>query len=415
MTEDATALSEAGARAGSEITRTSVKAVIGCLLGQMLGSSLLAFGALPLVMVPMTQEFGWSQPAFAWAVTCLMIGGACSGPIVGRYADRTGVRRTIMAGTLAVGLVTLSLALLQGTLAFFYIAYTLLGAFGSAALGYVKIISALFRRNRAKALAVFGAEATLAGALTPLIVNAILSQYGWRAVFLVLGLVILATLPIQFALLVEPARNAPSRQQAVPGFASAQRARMSSTYWLLIAAVLLAAAPRLGFMTYIVPVLAEKGFSTTIAAWVIAGITIAAPLGSLVAGALMDRFQTPGVAIPLFGVALLATILLAIITTGRGGLPALVMGAVLFGLTLQIHIPMLSYFLTRYFGLDAFTENYGVAVAVLAVGIGVMAPVLGYASDAAGSNDALFLISGVALIASMTVFRLLPPFPAAKS
>lgn len=378
----------------------------------MFGSSLLAFGALPLLMVPMTTEFGWSQPAFAGAVSCLMIFGACSGPFVGHHVDRAGAKPAILVGTLVVGLATLSLAGLAGSLAHFYLAHAVMGVFGSTGLGYVKIIGVYFRRNRAKALALFGAEATVAGAFTPLIVHAILGQHGWRAVYLVLGITVLVMVPFQLLLLPGPERErraGPARASGAEGGVAACVARRSATYWLLIAAIVLAAAPRLGLITFIVPILSRRGFDAGTAAWAIACMTIAAPIGSLIAGAVMDRFGTPRAATPLFAAALAATVLLACVSRETGGMVGLIAASVLFGLTLQVHVPILGYFQTRYFGLRFFTENYGLAVAILGIGIGAVTPLLGLGMSPSG-NAVLALVGG-GLVASILIVQRLRRFP----
>ncbi|GEM_PF-1575992 len=396
-----------------EFTLANLKVSLGCLLGQMFGSSLLPFGALPLLMLPMTQLFGWSEAAFSGAVTFFMICGALSGPFLGRYIDRAGARRTIMAGTLVVGLVTLGAAAIEGQIWLFYLVYAVIGIAGSTALGYVRIISRLFERNRGKALAIFGAEAALAGALVPLIAEAVLSYADWRAVYLVLGVMVLATLPVQYLLLTEPQKALPSSSQgeATGDGLSGRETRASVTYWLLVGATLLAAAPRLGLMVFIVPILTEQGFDTATAAWAIACITVTAPLGSLLAGIAMDRFRTPRAIIPFFTVALLATLPFAFLSADFGGLPALAITCLLFGLTFHVHIPMMSCFHGRYFGLRAFTENYGLAVAILAIGIGLATPVLGIVRSLADSRELLIGTICALLAVAIVLFCLARPFP----
>jgi len=399
----------------SEFSATNLKAALGCLLGQMFGSSLLPFGALPLLMQPMTRAFGWSEAAFSGAVSFFMICGAFSGPFLGRYVDRAGSRKTIMAGTCVVGLATLSMSLAQGGIWFFYLAYAFIGIAGSTALGYAKILSGLFEKNRGKALAIFGAEAALAGAIVPLIVTAVLAHAGWRAVYLTLGGIVLATLPIQYLLLVEPGPD--GQRSATTGAAreglTGRETRSSLTYWLLIVATLLAAVPRLGLMIFIVPILTEKGFSTATAAWAIACITISAPLGSMLAGIAMDHLRSPKAIIPFFIIALCATLPFAFLTVDFGGQTGLFITALLFGLTFHVHIPMMSCFHGRYFGLRAFTENYGLAVAILAIGIGLSTPLLGLVRQLHGSTHILIGLTCGLLALAIALFWMARPFPEA--
>src|SRR5262245_15967371 len=101
----------------------------------MFATSLLPFGAITLVNVPMTKEFGWTQTQFSWAVTALMWCGCVTLPFYGKFMDRIGVRVPIFFGTIGVGAVTIALGFIDGALWQFYLCFALMGVFGSCGIG----------------------------------------------------------------------------------------------------------------------------------------------------------------------------------------------------------------------------------------------------------------------------------------
>ena len=43
-----------------------------CLMGQIFGTSMLIVGPLSMMMLPMTQEFGWSRSQLSYATSAVM-------------------------------------------------------------------------------------------------------------------------------------------------------------------------------------------------------------------------------------------------------------------------------------------------------------------------------------------------------
>ena len=123
-----------------------------CLMGQLFGSSMLLIGPLSMLMLPMTKEFGWSRSQFSYSTSAVMWAGALALPIVGRLIDRRGVRPVVLTGTCLLGLLSLTLARQTASLWLFYLLYALVGVFGAIAVGYGKIMGALFTQHRGKAM-----------------------------------------------------------------------------------------------------------------------------------------------------------------------------------------------------------------------------------------------------------------------
>ncbi len=152
-------------------------------------------------------------------MTALFVFGALSLWPIGRLADKVGVRPVLLTGTVAVGLVTLAMAFQTASLWQFYAFYALLGVFGSTGVTYTKIVAALFTQHRGKAMAVLTAETTLARAGIPLFVNWLLLHEGWRTMYIVFGVMILA---------VVRCCSSPSRSRAARAVPPARRRASSS-------------------------------------------------------------------------------------------------------------------------------------------------------------------------------------------
>jgi MFS family permease len=235
----------------SDFSLRKMKIAGAVLLGQMFASSLLPMMALTLVYLPLTTEFGWTQTQFGYATTALMWCGGLVGPLLGYLVDRTGVRLMIIGGTVMVGLITIAISLTR-ELWHFYLGFGLLGLFGTTAIGYAKVLTALFTQHRGKALALFGLESSLAAAFLPQLIQSLLERFGWRGLFVIMGLTIIALVPLLYFALEEPgtvggsrrlfvreraALRPPERLPELEGL-TAREVFRTSTYWLIIVAML---------------------------------------------------------------------------------------------------------------------------------------------------------------------------------
>jgi hypothetical protein len=224
--------------AEADFSPRKLKVMFGCLLGTLLGSHFLTVTAVAVVMAPMTSQFHWSRAGMSGAVSVLLFVGAIMTAVWGRLIDRFGVRRIVIGGTLAVGLVTASLSLSTSSLVQFYLCFAALGLFGSTAVGYSKIVGVLFTRNRGKALAIFGMESSLVGAISPQIIFQLEKHFGWRGMFTGLGVIVILVALLLIVLLDEVAAPAAKRsdgrkQAAVLEGMTIGQVRRTSSFWLL--------------------------------------------------------------------------------------------------------------------------------------------------------------------------------------
>jgi MFS family permease len=389
----------------SDFSRHKILIATVCLLGVTFGTSLLLSGAQGYVLIPMTKAFGWTRTEFSFAGSCALWSGAALTPFVGRLTDQIGVRPLILGGTALLSLISFAMARQTSSLPMLYVLYALFGATGAMIIAYSKVIAGLFTVHRGKALAIFGVESTFASAAVPMIINALLSHYGWRGLYVAFGFIILAMLPLLYFFIPEPGmkgrparsrgedgtRSAPARPPVMEG-ATIGQALKSRPFLVMAAISFISSIPAAGLMVHLIPALEDKGFSQTIAAAYFSISLLIGVVGAAFAGYLMDKINSAWVAAPFWYLTGLGAVLLVLVTVSSGGLPLLYVTAGLCGFAQASTRPMNTYFHTRFFGLRAFTEIQGVERTLLAVVSGLSIPAVGYIFDKTHSYNSVFWV-----------------------
>ncbi|MGH8148799.1 MAG: MFS transporter [Steroidobacteraceae bacterium] len=427
-----------------DFSRRKLKIAAAILIGQTFATSILPYSALTFVMIPMTREFGWTRTEFSLATTFLFVFGAASLWPIGRLADKVGVRPVILIGTALVGLVTIAMSHQTASLALLFAFYTLLGIFGSTGVAYTKVAAALFTQNRGKALAILGAESTIAAAIIPIMTNWLMLDFGWRTMYLVFGVLILAIVPILYFTIEEPgqigidwrprwarksARSA-AAASAIP--AAAPVAPMSPppllprlprlegmtlsqalhdwVFWLITAAALFGMVILTGMQAHMIPALLGKGFSQTFAAEMTSVFLLVGIGGSLVGGYMADRFHTAKVGAPFSLIQALGAFLLMVVTARYGGDAMLVVAMALGGFSFAAYRPMGQYFQTRFFGLGSFTEIMSFQYMMTNPISAFSAPLIGVIYGRTHSYHLAFMLMAISPLIAGAVWMVLPKY-----
>ncbi|MEI9964975.1 MAG: MFS transporter [Caulobacteraceae bacterium] len=401
----------------SDFSFRKIKVAMVCLIGGLFATSLLPFGALAFVLLPMTKEFGWTRTEFSGATTALMWFGSLSVPFLGRLSDKVGVRPVVLIGTVIVGLVTLAVSLQTTSIWYFYTCFALLGVFGSSGVAYQKVIASLFTQHRGKALAIFGAESAVVMAFVPILTNFLVSHFGWRHMFAIYGFIILALVPLIFFTLEEPglAKGASAWRRPKAGAAkgspmlaaeglSIGQAVRDKAFWILAVAAILGMAPGAGMMSHMVAAVVDKGFSQTLAANITSLSMMLGIVWTLLGGFLVDKVQTAKVNIPFLLASAVGVLLFAIVSPMTGGVLLLVVAYSLQGMGLTAGRPMTTYFQTRYFGLRSFAEIAATASAMLSISMGFTPLIMGEIYDHTHSYNWGFAIMGGGMLLSALMF-----------
>ena len=206
----------------------------------LLGSSLILALSLGvrhgfgLFLPPMSSEFGWGREVFAFAIALQNLIWGLIQPFTGAFADRFGVRRTVVIGGVlyVAGLLLMALSTTPAALSLsagLLIGLGLSGTSFSVLLGAVGQAAPVEKRSMAMGIAAaagsFGQFVMLPGSL------ALIAGLGWSAALLALAALIALILPAAL-ILRSPAQ--PAHQGPVQTLGEALReATGHSGFWLL--------------------------------------------------------------------------------------------------------------------------------------------------------------------------------------
>ena len=378
-----------------------------CLMGQLFGTSMLIVGPLSMLMLPMNKEFGWSRSQFSYSTSAVMWAGALAYPIVGRLLDRRGVRPVVLTGTLALGLLCLALAHQTASLWLFYLLFALVGVFGAIAIGYGKVMGALFTQHRGKAMALVAAFSPIIASVFPQISNQLLLRFGWRGIFTGYGIVTLVTAVLLYFFLEEPAGSfaSPTHQRSAAGSdahqpvfvppemegMTAAEALRSRPLWVMIGSGLVGGILGGGWNQHSFAFQLSRGFSQQVVVNALTVSLLIAPAATMFGGWLVDKVQTAKVYAPFALMTALSVYFQSIVWANYGGIPLLFVAVTLSTMAMNAQMPMLGYFYTRFFGMKAYGEIAGINMAVLSLIMGFSAPLVGILYDRTGSYDLALL------------------------
>ena len=377
-------------------------------------------GAMALLQLPLAHQFHWSRAQVTFALPLMSWSTALLSPLLGRYFDMVGARRVLIGAAVGIALGTFALAFTNSNILYFYGCFVGLGLLGASVVGYYKIIAATFSRHRGKAFALFTVETTLASAVMPLLLNAVLNQWGWRAIFVALAAVkLFVAVPMLIAWLRDPAEEArkaratsagaaAAREPVLEGMTLAETLR-SGPFWMLILANLGGGLTIFGLIPNLIAMVSDQGIGRTTAVWAMSFMALFNALGQFGAGFVVDRIHTAKVAgfflfLFPFGIFFLSY------TSGATGVVPLFLGMALMGIGGGAQNPMQSYFITRLFGLKAFAQVQGMFRTVQAI-VAAPAPwIVALIHDRTGSYSGAYIMFVCGTALSITMFMLMPRY-----
>jgi predicted MFS family arabinose efflux permease len=186
------------------------------------------------------------------------------------------------------------------------------------------------------------------------------------------------------------------------------------TYWLIVAATLLAAVPGNGLMSFIAAMLGERGFEASQTANYLSIFTIAGAIGTIVGGFALDWVQTAKISVPFTLFSIASFVILGSISATHGGLLMLWLAAAFFGFSFGAHRPMGGFFHTRFFGLRSFMTVFAVQSAIMAFLFGIAPPFTGWVRETTGSYDVMIWATVTGLVVSALIYLILGPYRYAK-
>ncbi|SCK15480.1 MFS transporter [Streptomyces sp. WMMB 322] len=229
--------------------------------------------AFPVLLPHLTAETGWSGTAATGAFSAALLVSALVGIPVGRVLDRRGPRAVMTAGSVLGAASVLAVAAAPDFLVFAG-AWLCAGAAMAGTL-YPPAFAAVTRwwgPDRVRGLTILTLAGGLASTVFAPVTAALVEHMSWRAAYATLAVILAAvTVPAHALALRAPWPPAPDAPNSAgqPGTAAKPRRPVARTrpFVLLAVALTLSACSSFAVVIGIVPLLNERGATSTQAAW----------------------------------------------------------------------------------------------------------------------------------------------------
>ena len=353
------------------------------------------FFSFGVFLDPLITEFGWSSALTSFVFSAYSLSYSLGAILIGRLADRYGVRMTIALGGV---LITLALILSSSADAIWelYLTFGAMGGVGAAAFWIppTKAVMEHFESSANLNMAV-SVVAVGTGAGTLLIspvAGFFITEYGWRTCYLLFAL-ISAAISVFGVLVIRSPRNGESSVSVVNQ--TGQRlsdAIRTRNFWSLFGMYVLGCGiARYTVLVYIAVYVLAAGFPLAAGALcvgLIGGGSILGRLGSgLLSRALPDNLILL-ISFVLQGASSIAVVLSVNILLVYGS-------AFVFGIGYGAYVPQFPLLTMKSFGMRSYGLVYGVISSGLGFGALAGPPVLGgLLSSATGNYFLTFVLSG---------------------
>ena len=379
----------------------------------------LALGSLyawSVFVAPLEAEFGWTRTETSWVFTIAIVTFALSFVAAGRIQDRRGPRICAVIGATLVGLGFI-LASFTSSLPFLYVAFGFVVGAGNG-FGYatpIPVGSKWFPDKRGLVVGLMVAGYGGGSAIFGPVATALISEYGWRPTFRILGVVLFLMCMLGTLLLKNPPpgyrpegwspATAPT-ERTLRDIPTREMLRMPTFYFLWVAFCLGTTA---GLMTIsqLVPFARSAGMGAAAAAFAITVGALGSTSGRIVSGWLSDvvgRLTTLRIMILVSAVAMPALFMWR-----EQAILFYILVAVIywcFGTQLSVFATTAAdFFGTRYLGL-----NYGLLFTAYGVA-GLLGPIIaGRVFDAFDDYQvAFFIAAGLSIVALISIGFARPP------
>lgn len=343
-------------------------------------------------------EFGVTRGDASLPYTATMIGFAVGGVLMGRLADRFGIRVPLMLGgtMLFVGYVAAASA--QSLWQFILAQALLIGMLGSSATFGLLVadVSLWFRHRRGLAVAIVASGNYLAGTLWPPILQYGIDTVGWRDAHIGIGIVCIVTM-VPLAMLLR--RPPPQEDAAILATAAPSvHDRIEAPHLpprvlqvLLICAGLACCIAMSMPQVHIVAYCSDLGYGPARGAEMLALMLGLGALSRVASGLIADRIGGVGILIVSSAMQCLALLLYL----PFDGLMSLYVVSALFGLSQGGIVPSYALIVRQYFPVKGLATRISMVLTATIVGMAIGGWLTGQIYDLTGSYQVAFL-NGIA-------------------
>ncbi len=383
------------------------------------GWVILPMGTLGLIMTAPGQTYavsifiehfiadlGLSRSVVSSLYTIGTLVGSFILPVVGRQIDQRGPRVVMTLIALFFGLACIYMGFVANAV-MLGLGFIFIRMLGQGSLGMVSTnaINQWWVRRRGKMMGLSGLTVSLLGVGGfPALINWLIPIYGWRATYMLLGLVLLLWFTPLVVMLV---RDRPEQYGLQPdgfGLAAAENrvaehwvneenwtlaaARRTPAFWVMALGTASIAMLGTGLFFHMVSIFKDNGLDSTTAAWVYVPIALANAVVTGGSGLLVDRI---GVRFLLATALFLQTTALLLAQFLQGAETAFLYGMIL-GATTGMMGMINNVGWAKYYGRKYLGSITGLTSTILIVGAALGPMPLGIARDWVGNYNAVLTL-----------------------
>ena len=395
----------------------------------MIGGLFYSFG---IFFKPLLEEFGWSRALTSSVSMANLWAFAFSSILLGRLIDRYGPRVVLGVSSVFIGL-GYGLCSQVNSIFQIYLFY-IIAALGSGATWVLptSVVQRWFVKRRGLVLAVVTTGIGLGALIFAPIINALISMYGWRTSYIILGTLSWVVLTgVSVVMVLDPKEkgllpygadepdSTGSEKVSINKQLSMSETAMSTdvdwgfveaiktkSFWGLVVLYIFGLFPIYMLATHIVPHAIDMGISEGVAAGALGLIGATSIAGRLLGGISAERIGwTKSIALSCFLTSLAVFWLITIHNAWM-----LYVFVVSYGLFYGARVPQLPGVVSFFFGNASLASLIGLCHGLSIFGSAEAPVIAGFIHDKTGSYTTAFLIAGIAsLIAAVLAFFLKPP------
>ncbi|WP_274035077.1 MFS transporter [Streptomyces sp. MMBL 11-1] len=398
--------SERGAVTGTGV-RSRPRAALPALCATQITSWGIVYYAFPVLNPQITAATGWPAGVTAAAFSAALLVSAVAGIRVGRIIDRHGPRTVMTTGSV-IGVLSILIVALAPNLPVFIVGWLLAGL-AMASTFYQPAFAALTRwwaPDHVRALTIVTLAGGLASTVFAPLTAALADHLSWRATYVVLALILAAVTIPAHALALKAPWPEPSISTTLHPAGGTDQVARTRPFWMLAVTLTLSAFTVSAAVIALVPLMTERGYTSTEAAWALGLGGAGQTLGRTLYATLARRTSPTTRTIALVALGAVTTAALALTPGPYALLVALsvVAGTVRGNLTLLQATAITDRWGTTHYGrlsgLLAAPTTTAAAIAPFA-GAVVAAPLGGYPQ--------LFVaLAAVSAAACITAFKTSP-------
>jgi len=348
---------------------------------------------------PMIAEFGWTRAATSGAFSLSMVFHGFMGIILGFLNDKFGPRFVVAMGGLFAGVGFLLLSQVNALWHLYLLYAVMIGTGASVVVPLNSTVVRWFVSRRTFMTGIVAAGIGIGAVIGPPLANSLISTYGWRVSYMILGSIVFVVViaasqflkrdPSQIGQVAFGQNSTESIGQnpGIEGF-TLRKAIHIRQFWMIFSLFLCFGFCLFAVMIHIVPYATDVGISAASAANVLAAIGAVSILSKVAMGFTGDLIGNKMVLIISFILMVLSLVWFSF----TRDLWSFYLFAVIFGIAYGSHISQASPFTASMFGLIAHGSIYGTLSMGMWAGLALGPFVAGYIFDMTGSYRLAFFI-----------------------